>query len=457
VLIFDVPVGLANFSLTLSSAMVNFRDLELRITGPRIDGGFQLISLAETNFTFTMGEIEKEVQCAGSGVGLITGDPFFNCIIPDTPVSFAVVNKGGYEAFVNLAFEYESDDCSLVPSTGCQRFDQFYAQEAIYFWSRNLRAAAPTKAEAHVLVAEYTEDVWAIPWYRWQAAWNKPLSFSWNNQWNDWRFAWSAAFRILDVNQDGYLTLNEYDAGYDMQAPVCGVGTKRISPIILGCSARSAAESRFSEKDPRLRSAVPIPAGTTNLNVTVKVPIRTPGGVDVSVEDLNKKLVVGSSLSATINKTFRSGKVNNATLEFSGDQDYTEFVNFTGSLSLEVVGVHPMPWKLSLNTYQGGETGYFYYSHGKTSDPNIACSPAGLPIPTSGCDSYDAGLAQLTAQVWGSMSFNHGANSPVAAYTVLEERQFLPWFNWYQYWSNSMGTAAPELTASRRSAASIGY
>merc|ERR1719162_1514116 len=93
--------------------------------------------------------------------------------------------------------------------------------------------------EAQRLVETYTESQWAIPWYRWQAAWNKPLSWSWSNDWNDWSFAWSRAFRILDVNQDGWLTMAEYIAGYRMQAPVCPAGQKQISPVILNCPART--------------------------------------------------------------------------------------------------------------------------------------------------------------------------------------------------------------------------
>merc|ERR1740117_266071 len=108
-LVLEVPSGMGNFSLTLSSA-TNFKVLSLKVAWA---GGFQWVPLTTNNITFSITVPSPsgtaEVECSGDETST------FNCKVTETPVWFSLQNDGGEEAFVNAAFTYEAPQCSDLP------------------------------------------------------------------------------------------------------------------------------------------------------------------------------------------------------------------------------------------------------------------------------------------------------------------------------------------------------
>jgi hypothetical protein len=461
----EVPAGFENFTMKVSQeSHAIFAGLSMRVKWPLGEEGW---SLQESNVSFSMNYDTvydadgEQIGGVGPGDALVVdasctgGFPSelsFECTFPKSPITIFMRNTVREEARVHIEFSYDSKDCDLVPASfGCTQYDHFFAMHAVNYWSRNLLLKAETEELAWDYVSRYVDaSGWAIPWYRWQAAYIKPLPLSWNDDWNDWRFAWSLVFFVLDTNHDGYMTQEEYTRGYNMQAPVCPLGQKRISPVIMTCQDTTRpqrgtwnmrdttnVEARFNMQDPRERTGVTIPTSTANMTLFVKgndgVPSTPPKDVDLTITDAEGRLIVGNSQSATVNSEQKTGTSNGFDVTFSGDNVNEESVILKGGL----YNSDYSPWTLSLNTYQADATGSYRYSNGASTIAGLLCPGE---FATSGCTTYDPSMARIGAKVWASQLGGKGPDHPIVDYAVLQMygQTYVPWYNWYQYWKEAI-------------------
>jgi DNA-binding beta-propeller fold protein YncE len=192
--------------------------------------------------------------------------------------------------------------------------------------------------------------------------------------------------------------------------------------------------------DPSSRTAVKIPAYTTDLNMTAQ---GAESSIDLQVFNSKSDLLAGSLIDAKIKAGAAAcveppcsyenslAGINPGPATYFDDGASTESFAYTG-----VLGNVNTPWIIQLTTNSHLSTGSYKYSHGDRS-PQAATDCTGA-TPVSGCDVYDASMAQMAAQVWGSL--DDGQIAQMSIDTAILIDGFLPWFNWFRSWSSVMSS-----------------
>ncbi|CAJ1377813.1 unnamed protein product [Effrenium voratum] len=126
-----------------------------------------------------------------------------------TPMQLSLCNLGNVSASVTLAYTFERVlDCTSPPA-GCSTYSAGNAQWQVDVWSHWASAHFENSTEAWGAMAESHAEERGVPWSSWPEVW---ASFVGNS--TVVGEEWQPGFRYLDTSQDGYVSEDEFAAGF---------------------------------------------------------------------------------------------------------------------------------------------------------------------------------------------------------------------------------------------------
>jgi hypothetical protein len=156
------------------------------------------------------------------------------------------------------------DECQY----GCCPKNIEIAETAVQVWARLQREKGWTNSSAAMEVYGLSSTEAGIPFYRWQAAYNKGVG-GWDT---DWSPHWAETFFYLDTNEDGLISEGEYYAGFNVQVGRCPTGYIQTHPLVMSCDSVTDSVS-FSLKDLPGNNSVLLPVGVRNVFLRVEAPV----------------------------------------------------------------------------------------------------------------------------------------------------------------------------------------